>query len=344
MTTKKHQGQITAFIVVGILILVLTGILVGLYVSNEQPLKGKETISTLSFDSAAIENALNACLQKASGEAIALLSKQGGYIYTFPHLTFYDGWQVAYHYDNGRDISPTKQFMEGEMSRYAAEALLACASNSFLPLYEGATIKKPMVITAIEDGLVVFEVEFPITIQKDRSTITISKLYHNIPVRLQHVLDVKQQILNSIRNNNDNTLRLDELSSYDVDITLLQTDGKTRIYSIKDQSSALSENSVLLFNFAVRQPTTAPPQLQFIPDVIIDAGQEYNLVAKADDPDSSSIQFSIKNGPGMIEPDTGRYFFTPTSPGIQTATICASDGSLEDCETFMITVKEQIIT
>jgi len=346
--TSKIQGQITAFIVVGILILVLTGVLISIYISNEQPLRDREDISTLSFDSAAIENTLNTCLQKASVEAITLLSKQGGYIYTFPHITFYEDWQVAYHYDNtnngdSHDISPTKQFMEEEMSRYVAEALLSCASNSFLPLYDGAAIKEPAVITTIENSLVAFEADFPITIQKDESTITIPKLYHHVPVQLQYVLDVKQQILNSIRNNNDRTLQLEQLSSYDVDITILQTDGQTRIYSIEDPSSKLGENSLLLFNLAVRQPTTAQPQLQFIPDVIIDIGQEYNLVAKADDQDSGNIQFSIKNGPGMIEPDTGRYFFTPTSPGIETTTICASDGSGEDCETFTMTIRENVM-
>jgi hypothetical protein len=89
-------------------------------------------------------------------------------------------------------------------------------------------------------------------------------------------------------------------------------------------------------------PVNDAPVLDEIPDFTIPELEPFAFIATASDVDDTELTFSLVNPPegAAIDPETGEFTWTPTHEqvGEHEITLCVSDGELEDCQTFTITV------
>ena len=89
-------------------------------------------------------------------------------------------------------------------------------------------------------------------------------------------------------------------------------------------------------------PVNDAPVLDEIPDFTIPELAPFAFIATATDVDDTELTFSLTNPPAgaAIDPETGEFTWTPTHDqvGDHDITLCVSDGELEDCQTFKITV------
>jgi hypothetical protein len=89
-------------------------------------------------------------------------------------------------------------------------------------------------------------------------------------------------------------------------------------------------------------PVNDAPVLDEIPDFTIPELAPFSFIATASDVDDTELTFSLTNPPAgaAINPETGEFTWTPTHDqvGEHEITLCVSDGELEDCQTFKITV------
>ena len=89
-------------------------------------------------------------------------------------------------------------------------------------------------------------------------------------------------------------------------------------------------------------PVNDAPVLDEIPDFTIPELAPFAFIATASDVDDTELTFSLTNPPAgaAINPETGEFTWTPTHDqvGEHEITLCVSDGELEDCQTFKITV------
>jgi glucose/arabinose dehydrogenase len=90
-----------------------------------------------------------------------------------------------------------------------------------------------------------------------------------------------------------------------------------------------------------------PPVLAEIADIVVDEFETAEFTADATDPDTASeaLIFSLQEGPGSIDAETGYYLWTPGEPdeGLHTVTIRVTDDTdppLFDQRTFRISVNE----
>jgi glucose/arabinose dehydrogenase len=88
-----------------------------------------------------------------------------------------------------------------------------------------------------------------------------------------------------------------------------------------------------------------PPVLAEIADIVVDEFEPVEFTAEATDPDTSreDLTFSVQQGPGSIDRDTGDYSWTPgeADEGTHTVTIRVTDtAGLFDQRTLRITVNE----
>jgi uncharacterized protein (UPF0333 family) len=176
----SKRGQITVFIVVGIILVLAVGIVFGVRSSTENI--GDEQITPI-FDSS-VKNYVEACIETTAEKALKYVSLHGGY-YELPLLTNFKS-NLPYYLYQGNDNSISKEELEKQISLYMDNELFFCIRNFNLFKKLGLDIEQKDVKTSsvINDDKVIFDVTFPITIKQDTLVKELVQFSTFIPSRI----------------------------------------------------------------------------------------------------------------------------------------------------------------
>lgn len=200
----QKRGQLSAFIVVGVIILL--GVLAYLYIEGrakteviESPILPQELLPVKSF----VED----CIAQTGREAVMRMGEQGGYLY-FPDYIAKDpsaymspnGFtKIPFWFYLGKNRMPALLDMQEDLSRYMNEQLPLCL-NEFVDFEQQFTIE-PLApistLTTIAEDHVNMDVEYALRVERprDRDEYFIKSFNINIPVRLKRAYDFAQLLL-----------------------------------------------------------------------------------------------------------------------------------------------------
>ena len=332
---KNKRGQITIFILLGLILLI--GFSLVIYLKSGE-VKEFETrkISGLPLSLAPVKNYIDLCIEEVAVPGIYLLANKGGYIYDYEKILLTEEVQPAYHLEYEKEVAPTKEFMENELSKFISDSLKLCLNNlndfNYYDLEYGNTEVK----TKIEQNNVLVEINYPITIIHGNSKITVSDFKKEISIRLGHILDVKNDILNHIKGND--FVDLEYFSSYDVEVNLLPYDKNNIVYSIYDNKS--STNAPFFFNFAVKSIGNSAPELNFVPDFVLTKGKQFVYDLNATDADNDDLFYYTNDSLVQINSTSGIFSFLPIDKGFYQINVCVQDKYLaKDCENIKFMVE-----
>ena len=189
MIKGQKRGQVTVFIIVGILVVV--GILAYFFL-------GDTLLSPTSKELKQGEDSYLICIKDRTELGISLLGQQGGYIY-LDELKFYPGssympsssqleffgssvpyWLFVSGNNILVDQKPTKEKMEEELTRFVKEGINSCNFNElndagiYVDVYDGNVNLK------INDNSVDLSLDNPIFIRFENESATVSK--HEISI------------------------------------------------------------------------------------------------------------------------------------------------------------------
>ena len=200
---NQKRGQITLFIVLGILLLVA----VVLIIIYEENITLSQILPERLFPAktGAIESFVEGCAENVARDDLALLGAQGGYIY-MPSaiesnpLSYVDtGIKVPYWQYHAESRIPTLEIMEAHLSRYVNENLRECLNGLEVFREQYDIVEKGDVVTdtSINDEVVLFRVTYPFdVIDKDGKKITeIEKFHVESDVKLKRVYEVAESIM-----------------------------------------------------------------------------------------------------------------------------------------------------
>src|SRR3989344_1500781 len=200
---NKKRGQITLFIVLGIL-LVVAVVLIIIY---EENITLSQILPERLFPAktGAIESYVEGCAENVARDGLALLGAQGGYIY-LPSaiennpLSYVDtGIKVPYWQYHTESRIPTLEIMEAHLSRYVNEHLRACINDLTVFQEQYDIVEKGDVVTdtSINDQIVLFRVTYPFdVIDKDGKKITeIEKFHVESEIKLKRLYEVAEAIM-----------------------------------------------------------------------------------------------------------------------------------------------------
>lgn len=193
------RGQVTIFIVVGILIIFLTAsiFLVKTFLVGEE-LKEVDPTPLLS-DS--VKNYIESCIEKTGRNALIFVAQQGGY-YELPELSEFG---LPYYLYKNKNYAVSKDKLEQELSKYVDGMLFFCIQN-FIPLKKaGLDIEQKEIITATKvfDKKVVFDVIFPITIKQNSLAKSLAYFSQTIPSKLGAIHNMSLEFTNLDEKNPD---------------------------------------------------------------------------------------------------------------------------------------------
>ncbi|MBI1969106.1 hypothetical protein HYS48_00290, partial [Candidatus Woesearchaeota archaeon] len=183
------RGQITPFLIVGIILFIFLLIL----------LSYKTSFGAVDYSKpSSFQHYIESCLKDTATFALFQLGLQGGYIdlpiiyFTQSHLT------VAYAWNNGNRLA-SLQTMEEELATFVNRNFLDCVNNGiqlFKQKFGNIEYQEPKTEVFIQQEDVRFQLEFPVTIISEDATTKLEKPYTvTLPVRLALIHETVQHIL-----------------------------------------------------------------------------------------------------------------------------------------------------
>lgn len=208
MFKKRVRGQITVFIILGIVVLLAVGVI--FYLRSEVSILKPGGI--FSFKTTAVSTYVDSCLNDVSEKGLILLGDQGGYIEIPENIArdrkagiWLDSKGVAvipFWYYKGQQRIPSMDNMEEELEVYVEEGLIDCLDNleDFQKEYSTEEIRELDVKTKIGRKSVTFEAEYVLKVKsKDESTSSsdIGRSGVEIDVNLKEMHDLATEITSS---------------------------------------------------------------------------------------------------------------------------------------------------
>lgn len=319
-----RKGQITIFIVLGITLLIGSGIY--FYASSAEK---TDTINTdLKLDSSIIENYIESCIQMSSVNGAYLLASKGGYIYYYDKEFMTEKENIAYHLEYNKEIYPKKEYMESELSRFVLESLYLCLKDFDTQSYDSLEFGSAKATTSINAKTIRVDVLFPIKYKTGNSMKSASKFAKEIPIRLGHILEVRNDLITNLKKDiNDD---LDKATSYDCEIDMLTFDEENTIYTIYDSKSSIEKNP-FIFKFGVKNNFVAnnPPKVEDVEEISAYVGKPFYMKLDVRDKEKDTITFKAETTLFDIGETTGEIEFTPqpSEVGLYNIPIYVFDGT-----------------
>ena len=289
---NSKRGQVTIFLIVGIVIL-LVSILI-LYLTQDVTERDIESEKDLSGDLVLTKSALisyvESCIEDVTSSSLYLLSMQGGFIYNTIDTEFLamENGLIQYGLFNGEKII-SKDRMEKDLSEFVNKNLPSCLNDfsSFKNagidvVYEGVESKvgiNQQFITVIVD------LSMKSYLPEDE-IISFSPFKIKLESKLANILDTTNEIIEIYEGGMD----LNKFSLLNYSPILFPYDFHTTIFSLHDEES----EEPLTFMFAVRDDgyINHLPELEFISDKTLRAGDQLELVLEASDRNNDVLIFS----------------------------------------------------
>lgn len=193
----EKRGQLTMFIIIGLILLVSASIVV--YLTTQKVVKPVEEEVIVPENIRPVYEFVQACTQDIAKEGIGLLGLQGGFI-QLPGII--DRTPTAYipadtmnvikvplWYYEGEDRTPNIGFMEREISRHLNQNLKDCTGTfeafgeQFRVVEEGNVSTK----TIIVDNEVLVRITWPLAITSGERTTRIKDFVVRLPVKLKQI-------------------------------------------------------------------------------------------------------------------------------------------------------------
>ena len=253
----EKRGQITAFIVIGILLLVIVAMFVYITAEKDAGILETEAEEVLEASTAPpIQNFIENCIKQGAATALYTFGLQGGYLELSEGLYIdLDYTQVAYSYFEGQDIALTTEDLNLQFTRFMKNAVAECVDDFKVFKAQGYTIEEG----ELSAELIIGEenarmtVVYPLT-AKLKGEITTIEAYSTpvFNVRLPHILEITQEITKRAVED-PTSIDITYLSSLDVDVVSLIYGEDTIVYFLKDPKSYVENvNSPYVYVFALK--------------------------------------------------------------------------------------------
>ena len=238
----NERSQMTMYVILGIVILIVIGIIFFLKtniinsLSNQEQQKIKEVPPQVQV----INDFVQDCLESTSRDALYIIGQQGGY-FVIPNLSTSNG--ISYYFYNNKPYIPSREVIENEISKYIDWGSTSCTNNfvNFLEfkINQGNVKAK----TSISDNKTLIEVEYLLIINKGQVNYQLKNFNIELPIRLGIIYDVSKTIIDKqVENPSSICLSCILELEYKNDLAVGMTNygNSTMIYMLADTKSLLN--------------------------------------------------------------------------------------------------------
>lgn len=319
----KCRGQVSIFIIVGIVLLLIIGMGYYLLRSTSSVVSG---LGLGNQEVSQVKNYIESCIYDELVTGAYILANKGGYIYEYNHTfdTYFE--QVAYGLIDDQDVSPSLAFSESELSKFIHDHIRSCTLDLVNSSQYDVLFHEPAADTKILQNKIVADVKYKAEIIKKNKVSVISDFKVSVPIELGYSMDIRDDIISELKNEN---IDLNRLSLYDAEVDIMPYDSNIVAYAIV-QNSTINQNRPLVFKFAVEKTPyeNKEPEVGYIGLKNIYAGEVFNFNVSAYDPEDDMLTFEDRTALFDINSSNGDISFTPSpmDVGYYEIAIIVSDG------------------
>jgi len=321
---RNNKAQVTQFIIIGILILILVSLFLYLRpkVAQEQLATAEQRLLGVPLEARPVYAFIDKCVNDVSVPGIYTLGLQGGHIFA-PGETIKSGYgNVSYGFKDGRSVLPTRQMMETEISAYVGQALVGCLGGFETFKAQGKTIETgaASVQSEILPDKVIVHVKYPVTLVDEKGRTAIDE-NHDVDVKipLGKAEDAAAMAIEGLAENPE-WMDMTGLSSVDAKSNIIALDAHTLLYAISF-ATQLPEGP-FVFMFAAAIPPQDYPRLKVEPAYELTEDKQFTLQLQA--AGNGNITFEAYTALFDMAED-GSIQFIPEIPGNYTFQVRAVD-------------------
>jgi|TARA_B100002003_G_scaffold142270_1_gene131635 hypothetical protein len=243
----QKKGQITFFIILGIVLVVSFALIFYLFQNSTD--KGEseiQQIQSFELSTSPINSYVESCIESVGEDAILWIGNHGGY-FEVPTYNPDDYQGTAYYFYVDRNIMPSKEKIEQELSKYMDSELFFCIRN-FIAFEEmGFEIEQGKIntTTMIRPNNVLFNVNFPIKISREQNTKQLVSFQGSINnVRLSTIYDVSKSIIYEQMNDYNSVCLsciIDGGIENDLHIDISRGDNSSLLFTITDYNTIIND-------------------------------------------------------------------------------------------------------
>ncbi|MBS3152303.1 hypothetical protein J4230_02735 [Candidatus Woesearchaeota archaeon] len=173
----RKKGQVALYLIIGLIILAI--VMVVFYFKGEffKSLfeKSAEESVLVPPQLMVVKNHIDNCFETTSNEGLLTIGNNGGY-YKVPTdksiIWFADS--VPYYYLNRENLVPSIKIIEKEYSSYIKDNIKSCLNfTEFVKIGYSISSKSPLISTKINNKTVDIIMEYPITIKKLQTSVSL---------------------------------------------------------------------------------------------------------------------------------------------------------------------------
>jgi len=247
----QKKGQVTAFMIIGILILFSTAFIIYFKPKAIFPEKIPPEVMP-------VKTYVESCIEQIAEPAITQTGLQGGYLELpdkinknpFSYLDF-SGLKVPYWYYKGEDRIPSKKYMEEQLAKYINKNLDTCLANlsAFKEMFDIEIVGDINSSVTIGDSIVSIDVAYPIQVK----SANISTLISDFSVEIEVGLGKTYKLAKAIMEKENDLKFLEKLTDEMISTSDLPYEGlyigcKDKSWSIENEIKPTIQNMVK-YNF-----------------------------------------------------------------------------------------------
>jgi len=334
---KQKKAQLTVFIVIGIVIVIIAAFLFFLSMRRTEMNDG-DALLLLEDKQSVIRQYVESCMERQLINALEFVSLQGGYVYK-PQLGLVkENYNIAYDYYLGVNLMPTFEEIEDEeISVYIKDNLPKCLQDSEILNKQDISLGVLNIDTEISDEYVLVNADYPLTLTIGDKQEIINDFSVKKDISLGLLLDTASDIIDHTVED-PNWIDIGYLESLGLDVEVIHIDEKTIVYRLKDPEIKFKgvDSS---FMFAALFKDNSPPDLFSFPTQTVRLGQTLELQPYALDFDEDELTFSSDSTLLSIDSITGLITFKPDFTGTYDFNIkVADDNGFTDSELLKVVV------
>jgi hypothetical protein len=268
------RGQVTIFIILGILMLFVFVVLLFVVKSiTKDNVKAEQETMVEAYEFDSIRMFIDHCLERTSNEGMKFVSLRGGY-YQVPEPAEDQIFvKIPYYFDVGQKRFPTKEIIAHQIELYVEDEIKSCLNDFIVFKNQGFSFVEGEIKATVHLGTsVVFELDYPLQAQKGKSIKQFQHFSYTLPVNFEHIYTIiEQTVYEQERNPNFIPLGYLSVASQENKFTFEVTyrDNDVVVYSyIFDQYPIDGDEYVFVFaNRYDWSELAATEELDYVQDV-----------------------------------------------------------------------------
>ena len=201
----SKRGQITVFIILGIVVLFLfAGLLFVVKSVTKEKVEAEQEAMVEAYEFNSIQMFIDHCLERTSNEGMKFVSFRGGY-YQVPEPAEDQIFvKIPYYFDLGQKRFPTKEIIARQIELYVEDKMKTCLNDFVVFKNQGFSFVEEEMEANVQLGTsVIFGLDYPLQAQKGESIKQFQQFSYRLPVNFEHIYNIiDQTVFEQERNTN----------------------------------------------------------------------------------------------------------------------------------------------